>query len=949
VTPAERVAAKYAAVLTKEWLMGVRRTWLKLMDPPIGDWDDVHQAYRQLGLFVNNLKDEIFYARRGPYTGSPTMTEGAKVLKILGQVAGAIDDLAGKARHWQKVQEGKTPAGGGFRQEEGEQMLNLYRTNFPGASEFSLESTPGKWKNTNFVDLMDKALKILREDAARIVEHDEKNPESPYEDRAVYKEFDLHGMKVVIDDATVLPSEIHSYIKYLDETYERLKQKGFGKVWYGTIFIKCEECGGKNQYGPELGVGGNYPIGPDVVNVFSRPSKFIVELVAHELGHRYWFKFMSQAQRGKFEDLIAVTPPPPPELERLIPESKAQHAKGMVDLAYDTLKRLLKDFGSSKLKWWIDIIQKFDEVMIRAAYQATQDLITAMQYPDSWVNTPEIKKLHEEALKASAEVSKLFNDMDSRIRGEVHKAPEPSVSPESVNAYWLYIFKPIQKWWIEDALIAIEGAITAAYIYIDASIAAFNKAERDRNEAAVKRWEEAKKEMEKRVPPVSNYGGKHVSEAFAEVFAYYVIEQEMTRDQVDSFKAVLKTAHRVADRYRQATMKVVDEKLIEDLRKDFLVLMKNIPRVTDYKTGAKLREAFVVFKRNFNEFFFDHFLNEFKENGDARFEGLRKPAWDFYIELSLPLGYSDDYYSEEARFANYEREVKTWEPRLRTKAQKFWKAVKEALSYQTSPVEVKVPDRDRLVLEGFQIEIVDYDPSSSWQSEGIPKLKEALRRYRRNAAKTVPWLLKHQLPLEAAFNAKLDEGGRYRGQDITISMLSVTTGTPDNAVKTLAHEMGHHMFKGLSKAAREFWDTAIRQDYGPLDLGEMLTAWPENMRWTSDFVTMMADKDSVLALQVDVLSWGHENRNKYEEREDFQQAYDAGTTTLPVPRSPITGYAGKNPEESFCEAIGLLVAYGPQAVLPIVRHWLEIAIPGDVKTASQRVLLRYQETTFQTA
>jgi predicted DNA-binding transcriptional regulator len=27
------------------------------MDPPIGDWDDVHRAYRNLALFVNNLKD----------------------------------------------------------------------------------------------------------------------------------------------------------------------------------------------------------------------------------------------------------------------------------------------------------------------------------------------------------------------------------------------------------------------------------------------------------------------------------------------------------------------------------------------------------------------------------------------------------------------------------------------------------------------------------------------------------------------------------------------------------------------------------------------------------------------------------------------------------------------------------------------------------------------------
>jgi hypothetical protein len=943
VTTAERVAARYASdVLTKEWLMGVRRGWLKVMDPPIGDWDDVHQAYKNIALFIKNLMDQVFYARRGPYTGTPTMTEGKKVLDLLGKLAGAADELKSRARHWQTVQEGKAPAGGGFRQEEGEHMLNLYRTDFPSASEFALEASPGKWRNASLTELMDKVLKLLREDAARIKDHDEAHPNDQYSPPNVYKEFDLHGMKVVIDDDSLLPSEINEYVKYLDEAYQRLKQKGFGKVWYGTVFVKCKNCGGTNQYGPELGVGGNYPIGPDVVNIFSRPSKFIVELMAHELGHRYWFKFMSPAQRGKFESLINIEPlkPLPPDPDRLIPESKGRAAKDLVDLSYDTLKRLLKDFGASRLGWWPAIIKKFEDAMTRAAYQATDDLITAMQKPGSWINTPEIRQLHEDALKASGEVSHTFSNLGTDISREVHATPEVTVAPENLDKYWLGIFKPIQKKWIEDATLKIETAITNAYIYIDASILEYNKEETARVDRVLKEWEAKKKEREHLVPPVSNYGGKHIDEAWAEAFANYVTGEDMTRDQIDSFKSVLKTAaDRVAMRYRSA--KTFDDGLVEGLRKDFLTLMKNVPRVKDYKTGAQLREAFIVYKRNFSTFFFDQFLNVYKEEGDHRFEGLRKPAWDLYIELRLPLEYSDEYYSEAARFSNYEREVGAWEARLRTKAQKFWKAAKEALSYQTSPVEVKVPDRNRLVMEGFQIEVVDYDPNEQWQSEALPKLKEALRRYRRNAAKTVPWMLKHQLPLEVSFGAKLDEGGRYRGEDIFISLLSVMTGNPDNAVKTLAHEMGHHMFKLLSGSAKEFWNTAIRQDYGPLPLLDVLSVWPTSMRWSSDFVEMMAEKDPVLALQVDVISWGHGERSEWNERDDFQSAYDSGTPTVTVSRSPVTGYAGKNPEEAFCEALGLLVAYGPRAVLPLVRHWLEIVIPGEVKLAS-RVLERFR-------
>jgi hypothetical protein len=746
--------------------MGVRRGWLKLMDPPIGDWGDVHRAYKNLELFVKNLGEQVFYARRGPYTGSPTMSEGEKVQKLLGQMSAAIDDLAGKAKHWQSVQEGKSLPG--FRQEEGESMLNLYRTNFPGASDVSLERSPGKWKNVSLTDLMDKVLKILREDAARVKDHDDKHPETPYENLNVFKEFDLHGMKIVIGDPKALPSEINSYVRYLKEAYQRVQQKGLGKLWRGTLLLTSTEF---KKLTPleleayrELGYAsiesqaGTYHSGEDIVKITAPPDGRLVRTIVHELGHRYWFKVMRPEQRARFNGLVKTNP-----------------------------SKKVRDFPSGPL---------------------------------------------------------------------------------------------------ED-------------------------------------------DVEKPVTPVSDYGASSIEEAFAEVFDRYVLETDMNRDQLESFRSVL------------AATKVVDEDLIESLRKDFLVLLKNIPRVTDYKTGARLREAFVIYKKRFDELFFKQFLNEYKSNGDTRFEGLRKPAWDLYIELSLPLGYPDEYVKEETRFAYYQTEVKTWEPRIRSKAQKFWKAAKEALSYQTSPVEVQVQDVDRLVMEGFQVEVVGYDPNSSWQSELIPKFKESLRRYRRNAAKTVPWLLKNQLPLEASFKTKLDEGGEYRGRYIYIALTIFTTGDVDNGVHVLAHEMGHHMYKGLSKPAREFWDTAIRQDYGPLDLAGVLAKWPSGMRWASDFVEMMATKDPVLALQVDVLSMGHGNRTRMEEREDFQNAYDGGTLEMAVPQSPITGYAGKNSEESFCEAIGRLVAYGPRAILPIVRHWLEIAIPGDVKTAAQRVVDRY--------
>jgi hypothetical protein len=46
-----------------------------------------------------------------------------------------------------------------------------------------------------------------------------------------------------------------------------------------------------------------------------------------------------------------------------------------------------------------------------------------------------------------------------------------------------------------------------------------------------------------------------------------------------------------------------------------------------------------------------------------------------------------------------------------------------------------------------------------------------------------------------------------------------------------------------------------------------------------------------------------------------------------APGNPISGYAAKNEEEAFCEALARLVAWGPRAVMPDIRAALKILFP----------------------
>ena len=60
-----------------------------------------------------------------------------------------------------------------------------------------------------------------------------------------------------------------------------------------------------------------------------------------------------------------------------------------------------------------------------------------------------------------------------------------------------------------------------------------------------------------------------------------------------------------------------------------------------------------------------------------------------------------------------------------------------------------------------------------------------------------------------------------------------------------------------------------------------------------------------------------------------------GEPIVKVHAHQISGYANKNHAEAFCEALGYLVAYGPNTLSDVVLDWLRTILP-DSRTASRR-------------
>ena len=401
---------------------------------------------------------------------------------------------------------------------------------------------------------------------------------------------------------------------------------------------------------------------------------------------------------------------------------------------------------------------------------------------------------------------------------------------------------------------------------------------------------------------------------------------------------------------RVAAIHQFDLSWVEGLRKDFLTLLKNLPRIKDYETAAELRDAFRIYRDNFESLMFTDFLNELRNYSDLPqdiVEGinakLRKPAGEFEFEMRLPLGYPDEYRSKERVFRDYQEEVSKWKARIQRKGQVFWKEMKEALElFEPGRMQARRPTVDKAQIEGFQLVMRSYDPDDQYHRQELEIFKEGLKMYRQRASSVMPLLLAKQLPLIIEFKAELDKGGVYKHSAITFYASSALSNGPKWVVHALAHEMGHHLFETyLSGGARDFWNTAIKGNYGDLDIQELIDKWP-GTAWASEFPKVLGEKDPILALQVAAI--GHADRNKrdLQQKEDFQKLLDQGTKTLRVPKIPITGYANKNPEEAFCETIGLLVAYGPRAVHEDVQLWLSVVLPGDMKLASaHRVAARF--------
>jgi 2'-5' RNA ligase len=290
--------------------------------------------------------------------------------------------------------------------------------------------------------------------------------------------------------------------------------------------------------------------------------------------------------------------------------------------------------------------------------------------------------------------------------------------------------------------------------------------------------------------------------------------------------------------------------------------------------------------------------------------------------------------AEAAVVNKWKGEARKWARRARDKARPTWALLKQVAEWSESfrggqrPVEFVVPEEEVVSMSGFRVVFRGF--AESPYQDKLPVVREALKRLRTRAQTRAPILLKKVVPIHIQWTFEPGAPGNaaaYYERGMIYITPWVIDKNIDRLVWVLAHEMGHHLYKTvLSNEARRDWSSFIWQTYTDLDLRDVLRRLEKHSvsSWVND--NTLADKDPILYLQL----WGLSEviNDRFLSAKDIREYLDeGGDPEIRVMAMPISGYAHKNPEEAFCEALGKLVAYGSKAVPDIILGMLRQVLP----------------------
>ena len=339
----------------------------------------------------------------------------------------------------------------------------------------------------------------------------------------------------------------------------------------------------------------------------------------------------------------------------------------------------------------------------------------------------------------------------------------------------------------------------------------------------------------------------------------------------------------------------------------------------------------------------DQYVTRTMATPAAKREGWTEESQGEWYDRALEEGWLPSPEGEKRKaWDKWESEAKSWSGRSKRRARAAWKYLNDLVEWTErgglygggeENVVLTEPTVENTTLEGFKTQFVGFPEASEFIQKYLDSLKAGLRFFRQRANRTLPVMVQRMLPLKVIWAgderaSQGDAAASYHGSYIEMTIWGFSND-PKSITHILAHEMGHHIFKQFSGQQQKDWKDFIRGDYDDLDLREVMSRMRPNED-TGDFARRIKEEDPILHIQLESL-YHHPSSRHWELYSviDIQEYLDeGGRPVVKVPANPITGYANKNPEEAFCEALGKLVTWGPRTLPGAIVEWLKRMLPN---------------------
>lgn len=190
------------------------------------------------------------------------------------------------------------------------------------------------------LDRLDETVKFLSRNMNRLVGYE-----------TIEKTF-KHGPFTIINHYGYRPDEIQIPLKLLDDVSALIQRAGFGNILYGNVRL----AGKADVYtNDKTTVAGRYFAKDDHVDLYMNSTRTLgdIHVLTHELGHRHWFKSLSESDRETYTDAYNNTAPHLTVSDReLLFDALVQSDFGVAKamrLLPEHLAPLAKDYLSEKM------------------------------------------------------------------------------------------------------------------------------------------------------------------------------------------------------------------------------------------------------------------------------------------------------------------------------------------------------------------------------------------------------------------------------------------------------------------------------------------------------------------------------------------------------------------------------------------------------------------------